>query len=118
MFIIEDELKKLPAQPGVYLMKDKNDNVIYVGKAVVLKNRVRQYFRKNEKTTRIQRMVSLIDHFYFIRVHTSSNSSNVPSSFSIFILFNVLFRLNFGVFILNVFVKGDINFINVSSGKL
>lgn len=74
MFIIEDELKKLPAKPGVYLMKDKNDNVIYVGKAVVLKNRVRQYFRKNEKTARIQKMVSLIDHFEYIVVENEDEA--------------------------------------------
>ena len=63
MFDIEEELKKLPDKPGVYLMKDKDDKVIYVGKAVILKNRVRQYFRKNNKTPRIEKMVSLIDHF-------------------------------------------------------
>ena len=63
MFNIEEELKKLPTKPGVYIMKDKNDNVIYVGKAIVLRNRVRQYFRKNNKTARIEKMVSLVDHF-------------------------------------------------------
>ncbi len=68
MFNIEEELKKLPQEPGVYLMKDKNDEVIYVGKAVVLRNRVRQYFRKNNKTARIEKMVSLIDHFEYIVV--------------------------------------------------
>ena len=68
MFNIEEELKKLPDKPGVYIMKDKSDNVIYVGKAVVLKNRVRQYFRKNNKTARIEKMVSLIDHFEYIVV--------------------------------------------------
>ena len=68
MFNIEDELKKLPDKPGVYLMKDKDDKVIYVGKAVILKNRVRQYFRKNNKTPRIEKMVSLIDHFEYIVV--------------------------------------------------
>lgn len=68
MFNIEEELKKLPKSPGVYIMKDKNDNVIYVGKAVVLRNRVRQYFRKNNKTPRIEKMVSLIDHFEYIVV--------------------------------------------------
>lgn len=47
-------------------MKDKNDNIIYVGKAISLKNRVRQYFRKNNKTARIEKMVSLIDHFEYI----------------------------------------------------
>ena len=68
MFNIEEELKKLPEKPGVYLMKDKDDKVIYVGKAVILKNRVRQYFRKNNKTPRIEKMVSLIDHFEYIVV--------------------------------------------------
>ena len=68
MFDIEEELKKLPEKPGVYLMHDKDDNIIYVGKAVVLKNRVRQYFRKNNKTPRIEKMVSLIDHFEYIVV--------------------------------------------------
>ena len=68
MFNIEEELKNLPEKPGVYLMHDKNDNIIYVGKAVVLKNRVRQYFRKNNKTARIEKMVSLIDHFEYIVV--------------------------------------------------
>ena len=66
MFDIEAELKKLPNKPGVYIMHDKNDKIIYVGKAVSLKNRVRQYFRKNNKTKRIENMVSLIDHFEYI----------------------------------------------------
>ena len=66
MFNIEEELKKLPKKPGVYIMHDKNDNIIYVGKAVILRNRVRQYFRKNNKTKRIENMVSLIDHFEYI----------------------------------------------------
>lgn len=66
MFNIEEELKKLPKKPGVYIMRDKFDNIIYVGKAVILRNRVRQYFRKNNKTKRIENMVSLIDHFEYI----------------------------------------------------
>ena len=66
MFNIEKELKKLPDKPGVYIMRDKDDNIIYVGKAVILKNRVRQYFRKSNKTRRIEKMVSLIDHFEYI----------------------------------------------------
>ncbi len=68
MFDIEEELKKLPDKPGVYIMRDKSNTVIYVGKAVVLRNRVRQYFRKNNKTPRIEKMVSLIDHFEYIVV--------------------------------------------------
>ena len=66
MFNINEELKKLPGKPGVYIMRDKYDNIIYVEKAVSLKNRVRQYFRKTNKTERIKRMVSLIDHFEYI----------------------------------------------------
>ena len=66
MFNIEEELKKLPAKPGVYIMHDKDDKIIYVGKAISLKNRVRQYFRKTNKTKRIENMVSLIDHFEYI----------------------------------------------------
>ena len=66
MFNIEEELKKLPAKPGVYIMHDKNDKIIYVGKAISLKNRVRQYFRKTNKTKRIENMVALIDHFEYI----------------------------------------------------
>ena len=68
MFNIEEELKKLPKEPGVYLMKDKDDNIIYVGKAINLKNRVSSYFRKTNKTDRILKMVSLIDHFEYIVV--------------------------------------------------
>lgn len=66
MFNIEEELKKLPKKPGVYIMKDKDDKILYVGKAVILRNRVRQYFRKNNKTKRIENMVALIDHFEYI----------------------------------------------------
>ena len=66
MFNIEDELKKLPHKPGVYIMRNKDDKIIYVGKAISLKNRVTQYFRKTNKTQRIKNMVSLIDHFEYI----------------------------------------------------
>lgn len=55
-------------------MKDRNDSVIYVGKAVVLRNRVRQYFRKNNKTARIEKMVSLIDHFEYIVVSSEDEA--------------------------------------------
>ena len=66
MFDIEAEIKKLPAKPGVYIMRNKDDDIIYVGKAISLKNRVTQYFRKTNKTQRILNMVSLIDHFEYI----------------------------------------------------
>lgn len=68
MFNIEDELSKLPDKPGVYIMKDSENKIIYVGKAVSLRKRVRQYFRKNNKTARIERMVSLISYFEYIIV--------------------------------------------------
>lgn len=74
MFNIEEELKKLPKDPGVYLMKDKDDNIIYVGKAVNLKNRVSSYFRKTDKTNRIIKMVSLIDHFEYIVVDNEAEA--------------------------------------------
>ena len=74
MFNIKDELKKLPKDPGVYLMKDKDDKIIYVGKAVNLKNRVSSYFRKTNKTDRILKMVSLIDHFEYIVVSNEAEA--------------------------------------------
>ena len=74
MFDIEEELKKLPKEPGVYLMKDKDDKIIYVGKAVNLKNRVSSYFRKTNKTDRILKMVSLIDHFEYIVVSNEAEA--------------------------------------------
>ncbi len=55
-------------------MHDKDDNIIYVGKAISLKNRVRQYFRKNNKTARIEKMVSLIDHFEYIVVDNEAEA--------------------------------------------
>ena len=67
MFCFEEELKKLPARPGVYLMHDARDNIIYVGKAVNLRNRVRSYFRDSTvKSPKIQKMVSLIARFEYI----------------------------------------------------
>lgn len=67
MFDIQEELKKLPAKPGVYLMHDKSDAIIYVGKAISLKNRVRQYFQAGRRVSpKIERMISQIDHFEYI----------------------------------------------------
>lgn len=69
MFDIEDELKKLPAKPGVYIMHDKNDAILYVGKAVSLKNRVRQYFQSSRNLSpKIQKMVSKVARFEYIVV--------------------------------------------------
>ena len=67
MFQIEEELKKLPGQPGVYIMNDAKDAIIYVGKAISLKNRVRQYFQSSrDKTAKIKQMVSKIARFEYI----------------------------------------------------
>lgn len=67
MFDIEEELKKLPAKPGVYLMHDEKDEIIYVGKAISLKNRVRQYFQSSRnKSPKIVKMVSHIAWFEYI----------------------------------------------------
>ncbi|EGG85383.1 excinuclease ABC subunit C [Lachnospiraceae bacterium 2_1_46FAA] len=67
MFNIEEELKKLPGRPGVYLMHDEKDDIIYVGKAISLKNRVRQYFQSSRnKGAKIEQMVTHISRFEYI----------------------------------------------------
>lgn len=67
MFDIQEELKKLPGKPGVYIMHDDKDEIIYVGKAVSLKNRVRQYFQSSRnKGVKIEQMVSRIQRFEYI----------------------------------------------------
>lgn len=69
MFNLDEELEKLPAKPGVYIMKDKDDEIIYVGKAISLKNRVRQYFQKsNNQGSKVRAMVSHIEEFEYIIV--------------------------------------------------
>ncbi len=66
-FNIEEELKKLPAKPGVYIMHDDDDNIIYVGKAIILRNRVRSYFRESTaKSLKIKQMVGHISWFEYV----------------------------------------------------
>ena len=66
-FNIQEELKKLPNKPGVYIMHDKDDVIIYVGKAIILKNRVRSYFRESANhSPKISKMVSLVERFEYI----------------------------------------------------
>ena len=66
-FDIQEELKKLPAKPGVYIMHDERDHIIYVGKAISLKNRVRQYFQTSRnKGVKIEQMVTHIRRFEYI----------------------------------------------------
>lgn len=74
MFKIEEELKKLPAKPGVYIMKDVDGNVIYVGKAKILKNRVRSYFNNSKKSAKVLAMVSHIASFEYIIVDNEVES--------------------------------------------
>lgn len=66
MFDIKEQLKNLPSSPGVYIMKDKYKNVIYVGKAISLKNRVRQYFVSKNHTLKVKSMVKNITEFEYI----------------------------------------------------
>ena len=67
MFLIEEELNKLPAKPGVYIMHGEKDEIIYVGKAKILKNRVRQYFQSSRnKGPKIEQMVTHITRFEYI----------------------------------------------------
>ena len=67
MFQIEEELKKLPARPGVYIMHDERDAIIYVGKAISLRNRVRQYFQSSRnKGAKIEQMVTHIARFEYL----------------------------------------------------
>ena len=69
MFNIDEELKKLPDKPGVYIMKDKSDEIIYVGKAISLKSRVRQYFQSpKNQPLKVRSMVSHIKEFEYIIV--------------------------------------------------
>lgn len=68
MFDIKENLKKLPDSPGVYLHKDKMNNIIYVGKAVSLKKRVSQYFQNSRsKDSKVRAMVEHIDEFEYIK---------------------------------------------------
>lgn len=71
MFHLDEELKKLPAKPGVYIMHDAKDNIIYVGKAISLKNRVRQYFQNSRNVTpKIEKMIAQINYFEYIITDT------------------------------------------------
>ena len=70
MFDIKEELKKLPDSPGVYIMRDVKDNIIYVGKAINLKRRVSSYFQSKPRSPKIEKMISLIDHFEYIMVES------------------------------------------------
>ena len=74
MFNVKEELKKLPKSPGVYIMHDENDEILYIGKAVILKNRVSQYFQKRAKSPRIEKMISKIKWFEYIVTDNESEA--------------------------------------------
>lgn len=80
MFDIEENLAKLPNTPGVYLMKDQYDNIIYIGKAISLKKRVRQYFNKQDKISRISSMISNIRSFEYIITDTEDEALILESN--------------------------------------
>ena len=80
MFDIEDNLAKLPNTPGVYLMKEQYDNIIYIGKAVSLRKRVRQYFNKQDKISRISSMISNIRSFEYIITDTEDEALILESN--------------------------------------
>lgn len=79
-FNINEELKKLPDKPGVYIMYDKDDKIIYVGKSVSLKNRVRSYFHANHKYKKVEAMVQQICRFEYIIVNNETESLVLESN--------------------------------------
>ena len=80
MPVLREHLDDLPLSPGVYIMKDVSGNVIYVGKAVVLKNRVRQYFNNSPKHVKVQAMVDNIDSFEYIITLSEKDALSLESN--------------------------------------
>ena len=80
MGIIEDKLKLLPEKSGCYIMLDEKGDVIYVGKAKVLKNRVRQYFHSNKKPEKVMAMVANIEDFYYIITNSEIDALSLEFS--------------------------------------
>ena len=80
MSVVEDKLKMLPTDPGVYIMKDNGGHVIYVGKAKNLKNRVRQYFFNTVKTEKVMAMVSHIKDFDYIIVNSEIDALSLENN--------------------------------------
>ena len=78
MFDIKEELKKLPSKPGVYIMRSADDEIIYVGKAINLKNRVRQYFQNGgNKSAKVLSMVKNIAEFEYIVTENEMEALNL-----------------------------------------
>ena len=80
--VTNEFLNQLPMVPGIYIMKNKNDKVIYVGKAKVLKNRVKQYFiNSSSHTPKVSAMVSNVDHIEYIVTNSEAEALNLECSF-------------------------------------
>ena len=83
--ILREKIKKLPENSGVYLMKDADKNIIYVGKAKVLKNRVSQYFRKNSNhPPKVAHMVTQIEDFEYIITSNEIEALVLESKLSVY----------------------------------
>lgn len=80
MDVVREKLKHLPENPGVYVMLDKDGQIIYVGKAKNLKNRVRQYFHSAVKTDKVMAMVSNIADFYYIIVPSEIDALSLENN--------------------------------------
>ena len=77
---VEPKIKELPEKPGVYIMKDVHGSIIYVGKAVILKRRVTQYFRSAPKPVKVQAMVDNVDDFEYIVTLTEADALVLEST--------------------------------------
>ncbi len=89
-FIVDDELKKLPKQPGVYIMHDAQDTILYVGKAKNLHNRVRSYFQKKivGRGPQIESMVRQVAYFEYIVSAASHGASDEKGQSKVFRAFH------------------------------
>ena len=107
--VLKQKANKLPLTPGVYIMKDKNDTIIYIGKAKSLKNRVTQYFGTgNGHSEKVRKMVSLVDHFEYVLC---------DSEFEALILENSLIKQNQPKY--NILLKDDkgYHYIKITNDK-
>ena len=120
MFDIKENLNKLPSEPGVYLMKDVHSNIIYVGKAINLKNRVKQYFNKQDRINRISSMVSQIRSFEYIVTDTEDEA--LILELNLIKLhkpkYNVLFKDDKSYPYIKVDIKSDFPTISLTRRKL
>lgn len=78
---VKDIVPKIPYEPGIYMMKDEKGEIIYVGKAISLRKRVRQYFQKGNKTARIEKMASLVRNIDYIVVNNEVEALNLECNY-------------------------------------